>query len=372
MLIKLIEKAKTKLTMIKMIKQKSGMNIVDRDNRVYKAYMSHKKLLKKLLSTQSSYQLYHLLFIISSIIFISSVLNAASPGTNAAQFLKLGTGARPISMGESFVAVADDANAVLWNPGGLAFLKQKEFTAMHLEYVENVRFSGISYVHPSKYWGTFAGNLSYLYVSDAEKTVLSDSRPEGFERKGEFGVSDRSAVVSYGRLVTGSIDGESKSLGIGINLRYLQETLDTFSASAFAVDFGALYKYNPRLRFGLALQNLGSKLKFVRESESLPLVLRLGAGGTEFDKRLNYSAEIFIPRDSGTEFHTGSEFWIMRIIAPRVGWRFRKFQRDNALNTVSGITAGFGFRLFNYQIDYGFVPFGEVGNSHRISLTGRF
>lgn len=293
-------------------------------------------------------------------------------GRDAAQFLKLGSGARAVGMGESFVAVADDANAVLWNPGGLGFLKQKEFAAMHMEYLENIRFSGISYAHPTQLWGTFAGNISYLYTSGIAKTVLANDKPEGFESKGEFGASDKSAFLAYGRVITGDKENEKKSLGLGVGVRYFQESLDQYTGSAFSVDFGALYKLSSRLRFGFALQNLGSRLKFVRESDPLPLVFRFGFGGTEFGKKLNYSAEFFVPRDSGMEFRSGAEYWIWRLVAPRFGWRFRKINRSNGLDTLSGMTAGIGFRFFNYQIDYGFVPFGDAGNTHRISITGRF
>lgn len=39
--------------------------------------------------------------------------------TNAASFLKIGAGAKAISLGGAFVAVADDASAGYWNPAGL-------------------------------------------------------------------------------------------------------------------------------------------------------------------------------------------------------------------------------------------------------------
>jgi hypothetical protein len=41
-------------------------------------------------------------------------------GTAGAQFLKIGVGARAVGMGETFVAVADDASAIWWNPAGVA------------------------------------------------------------------------------------------------------------------------------------------------------------------------------------------------------------------------------------------------------------
>ena len=46
---------------------------------------------------------------------------AAGPGTSAATFLKLGFGARPLGLGEAYVAVADDAAALHYNPAGLAY-----------------------------------------------------------------------------------------------------------------------------------------------------------------------------------------------------------------------------------------------------------
>ena len=45
--------------------------------------------------------------------------SSSARGTTAAQFLKLGAGARAVAMGEAFSAVADDASALYWNPAAL-------------------------------------------------------------------------------------------------------------------------------------------------------------------------------------------------------------------------------------------------------------
>lgn len=39
---------------------------------------------------------------------------------------------------------------------------------------------------------------------------------------------------------------------------------------------------------------------------------------------------------------------------------------------TSGLGAGFGFKVFGYNVDYAWIPFGELGNIHRISLGARF
>ena len=40
-------------------------------------------------------------------------------------------GARPLGLGETFTAIADDGNAVYWNPAGLPTLKRIEFNSMY-------------------------------------------------------------------------------------------------------------------------------------------------------------------------------------------------------------------------------------------------
>ena len=41
-------------------------------------------------------------------------------GISSLQFLKIGVGARATALGESFVAISNDASALFWNPAGLA------------------------------------------------------------------------------------------------------------------------------------------------------------------------------------------------------------------------------------------------------------
>src|SRR6185503_1676844 len=48
-----------------------------------------------------------------------------------AAFLSRGAGARPMSMGEAYTAVADDASAASWNPAGLGQLDSLSAVAMY-------------------------------------------------------------------------------------------------------------------------------------------------------------------------------------------------------------------------------------------------
>ena len=54
------------------------------------------------------------------------ITDVSKVGTTAASFLEIGIGSRAIAMGGAFVAVANDATALYWNPGGLSRLPSKE------------------------------------------------------------------------------------------------------------------------------------------------------------------------------------------------------------------------------------------------------
>src|SRR5205823_13020727 len=89
-------------------------------------------------------------------------VQAGSPGTSAANFLKIGIGARGSAMGEAQSAVADDVNAAYWNPAGLANLRFQEISLMHYALVEGVRYQQAGYGFPTDKKGNFALGVSLL------------------------------------------------------------------------------------------------------------------------------------------------------------------------------------------------------------------
>ena len=61
----------------------------------------------------------------------------AAAGTGVAkyagEFISLGVGARALSMGGAFVALANDVTAGYWNPAGLSHMVYPQVTLMHAE-----------------------------------------------------------------------------------------------------------------------------------------------------------------------------------------------------------------------------------------------
>ena len=60
--------------------------------------------------------------------------------TDGLAFLKIKPSARGTSLGDCFVSIANDANAIYYNPAGLTQLKNIEISLMHMSYVAETSY----------------------------------------------------------------------------------------------------------------------------------------------------------------------------------------------------------------------------------------
>ena len=74
------------------------------------------------------------LWIAAGLALVATVRSFAASEA-AVLFLQISPGARAAGMGETFVAMSDDATAVYWNPAGLAFQTGSEVTLMHAKWL---------------------------------------------------------------------------------------------------------------------------------------------------------------------------------------------------------------------------------------------
>lgn len=317
-------------------------------------------------------------------------LFAAGPGTSAAQFLKLSIGARAVGMGESFAAVADDMSSVYWNPAGLARLKSPMIHASHTKWFQDINYEFISVGLPLGKkneaaflpsqgigsLGTLAISANYLYLDGMEKRSGNTAEPDG-----KFGAQDMAITLSYAKAVPFVLGND---LLTGLNIKSIRQQIDDKKADAYAVDLGFQYRQGQILS-GLAVQNVGTKIRFIEESYPLPLNYKLGFAWQPLGSVLSIAIDINKPIDNKINYHIGSEYWVGGVIALRAGYLHgdavqrkaltgKSFGRtkDNEIIGLTGMMAGAGFRIMGYGLDYAFVPYGELGNTHRISLDMKF
>ena len=279
-------------------------------------------------------------------------------GTRGAQLLKISVGAKAVGMGESYVAAADDVYAAYWNPAGLSHVETSQLGFMHNEWFEDIRYEFLGYVQPIGDLGTLAGSVSYVSMGELDKT------DETGKDIGQFHPYDILLGLSFGKRL-------SDAISMGINAKFLREKIDVEKAQAFAVDFGGLY-FVPKssLILGVNIQHVGTKMKFVEESFSLPVNVKLGAAYRLIDGALTFAVDVNRPADNNPNVGLGAEYKIMGIMNLRAGYRY--IAGGNPLGTAAGLRSGIGVEIRDYKIDYAFVPYGELGQAHRVSLVASF
>ncbi|HUW23596.1 MAG TPA: PorV/PorQ family protein [bacterium] len=307
----------------------------------------------------------------------AGIFSKEKVGTTGATFLKIEAGARPVAMGGAFVAVADDANTIYWNPAGLALLEEREITAMHNEWLEGMRYEFLGYVQPIKSEkGTHGFGISAmgLYTTGLEQRTTETTEPEG-----TFAAYDIAVAGAYACKI-------SRSISIGANAKLIHQKIESETAWGGAIDIGLIYRVPLRIRrgkfsrdklqVGFAVQNIGPKIKFVKESDPLPLNIKAGIAKTydlkSIKSELILACDVNAPIDNVPNGHFGVEFVYQKMkdiaLAARAGYKTNTIKD---LNALSGLSAGAGFVWKRMAVDYVWVPYGDLGNTHRISLTIR-
>ena len=302
--------------------------------------------------------------ILSALLTLLMPVSSFAEAVSGAAFLKIGTGARPAAMGGAYTAMADDVDALYYNPGGLAQLNRRELGATHTEWLLGSKFDFLGYAHPTKL-GTFALGVTRL------STGKQEARDANRQSSGEFGASDSAYTLSFSR---GLGYGGT---GVGANLKFLQSTIGSYSAQTQAVDLGARQQFSGSpLALGISLLNIGPGMKFLNQRDPLPLTLSLGAAyrlGGVLHLALDIRREI---NDKRTEVGIGTEYALLPSLSLRVGYASQSARTvgngGGALASFSGLGAGLGINMRRFRADYTFTPFGQLGNVQRVSLGARF
>ena len=290
--------------------------------------------------------------LIGGIIFVLMV------GTALAAPIDLQIGCRPQAMGGAFVAVADDINAVYWNPAGLKLVKDKGFSFMHSNPfdISDVSLDYIAFVSPDALtWMKGALGLSYLRLGAV------------FE-EGKGGITTSEGEENCFTLSVGGAIWED-SLYYGINAKALGISFEgEENRSGMGFDFGILWKIDKFFSAGMMLRNLSSRLG----DENFPLEKRFGVAGKLLGDKLIVAVDLNSKEEVEGEkdywgSHFGAEGLLTDFLALRLG-----------LDRGS-LTAGIGFKFGGAKkksptgvLDYSYAENEELNYTHRFSLTVLF
>lgn len=317
--------------------------------------------------------------------------DAAKVGITAAPFLEIGVGSRAIGMGGAFVATANDASALYWNPAGIAGMRNGQLLMMHSQWLADINFEFAGVVLPLGQLGTIGAMITSLNSGDMD--VRTIDQPEG---TGEiFSATDLALGLSYGRSLT-------DRFSIGFNAKYIYQKIWHEKSQGFALDFGTLFVTGFHgLRIGAALTNFGTEMRMTGkellvfhdvdpnilgnnervpanlQTDSWPLPVSFQFGlATEFVKtttnRLTLAVDALHPYDNTESMNLGGEYAFREMIFLRAGYR-DLFLKHAEQSWTFGL--GIANRLVgtvNIAFDYAYADFGRLENTQRFSLLITF
>ena len=214
--------------------------------------------------------------------FVFVPQSQAQLGESTALFLRIEPDSRSAGMGNTGVAVADNANAMFWNPAGLSFQKNTQVGITHANWLPEFD-AGLFYEYLVGTYqvdgvGTFGGHVTFLNLGEIE---IRNS--EGIEQ-GTYNSYELAVGTSYGYRV-------SDRLGLGTSLRVIHSKLapsdggdGSGTATTLAGDLSALYRTAPfslgenegTFSVGANLSNMGGRMTYREVKQALPMNLRFG------------------------------------------------------------------------------------------------
>ena len=283
---------------------------------------------------------------------------------SGAEFLKIDTDARAVSMGSAYTAAADGVNSISYNPAGLASLKSVEFGFSHTNWLLDSKHDFLGLGMPLKTTGGLLPAGDWVMGLGVTRLTSGSLESRGADRlaSGSFNAYDQSISIALARSM-----GRAR---VGVAAKYIEGSIAGEKARAVAVDMGATRGLgNLPVSLGLSVQNLGTPMKYIDQKDPLPLTF---ATGLLFSVAPGFSMALDLKRlvyDKQTDVSVGTEYSFIPGFALRTGY----MMNNTVLDTKNkGFSVGAGVNLLNTQFDYSVTPFGVLGDAQRISLKKKF
>jgi len=273
-----------------------------------------------------------------------------------------------MGMGGAFVALADDASAIFFNPAGLGQLEKSELAAAYDRLYAGLGDDSlgrglISYVYPSQSHGAFAMNTSLLHTPFYKETTITFGYGRSFGQA-YLGANAKGLFVSFD-------DNEYTKLDPLFS--------NSSSVNGVAIDLGLMYKLTNSFTFGLAALNVNQPNMALGEGaeSEVPLILQTGlalkSGDTVATIDFAYRNKD-LRDDPDINVHFGIESWLADgNMALRGGVNFHDMAvgASYIFNRGKDIDAQFDY-AFRYPLSFKEDSISDIYGTHQVSLNVRF
>ncbi len=273
-------------------------------------------------------------------------------------------------MGCAFTGLADDLNALEWNPAGLAGLPAAEISALHTQYLVDTSYEMLGYAQPFGALGTLAIGVATLDYGDLPRfPERPDSLPGA--PAGSTTARDLYLTAGWGTSLRPALG--FRQVMAGGSLKFVNQQLSRGSLAGIGISLGALADLPVEgLRAGVLMDNAGEAAG-AGAGRPLPVRWVLGTSlrrDLGSDLKGVAAADLGLGRDAPFGTNAGLELTAFDLVSLRGGWRTGQTAGPTfgvGLRTPASIAPGVAFR-----VDYASVSSGDLGSSQRFELSARF
>ncbi|GEM_PF-4735290 len=299
------------------------------------------------------------------LILICFSINIAQKKSSAADFLKIGQGARLVGLSEAYTGLSDDANALRGNIAGLANIRFVDIQLTHCDWFDAINSEVLNVTIPLPLLTLGVSGQVLYYAGDV--AIYDD-----------WGVAVgavKAQDMAY-KLAAGMPLPKKGNIkwNIGTGISVVNRTVDDVHATMVATEFGVLahidtrpvavgkydYLFKDGIQIGLIGNNLGTSL----DEYNMPMGVKFGISSL-IHKGLIISIDLNKALSSRFGVLLGLEYNYKNTIFLRGGYRF--------MNVTDSFTLGAGFRqqmnsTIKLNLDYALDPHGPFGWTHHITL----
>jgi len=284
------------------------------------------------------------------ILILILAVSMVSADVNTAAFLKTSYDATGSALAGAMVSYRNVFSATSYNPAAASWSARKTMAGGYSQIFEDSQFNYASLIVPGRNyaWGL---NLIYFIVKDIDKYSNTGSM---------LGSDMNNYNASYEMLYSYLYRNK---LSLGVKVKSVNEKLDDYTTSAWAVDTGLQYQLFQKTMLGVSVSNLGQDMGYV-EKYSLPKIFR--AGITQYliydTIALSVQSNKIVNEDVYNSF--ALELFPVDYLTVRMGYK--------SGDMVDNISFGIGITANNISLNYSFTPSDVLGVSHKIDISWEF
>jgi hypothetical protein len=268
-------------------------------------------------------------------------------GSSAFKFLNIQTDAHGAALG-GLAAQASGANALFWNPAGIAGSEGMGVSAGMTQWLVETQVMNAGFVMPMM-GGTIGLSVVSVNYGEIMKSGWAGTTEFVFEpNQGSFTPTDMSLQASYGRSL-------SDKFSLGGTAKMISQSIDDVSISGLAFDIGTQFNTGYRgISMGAVISNFGPDVDSQAPDDasyeefpgmSLPMTFSFGVVG-EAIPGLNAGLNVLKQADMAQEFIFNGEYSVAGLASVRFSYNINNPQQPMSFGAglgMAGITANVAF-----------------------------